>query len=511
MSTKPPIFVLGVPRSGTTLLRLMLDSHPAIACGPETPWLCGHQPRSVMELWRLMTEESQGYCASFGMPREIVTESARAFVSRLMDAYASGRGKIRWAEKTPDNALHVDFLLELYPDARFIYIVRDGLDVAASTSRAQESSKGVSDWHKRKIVLTQRAVTINNPLTAVLRWKHWNRLVERSLGGREHLRISYERLVKETEATLRQVCEFVNEPYDAAMLRYGGVQHDMPAWEWGSADVRSRPTVTDESLGRGQRIFSEPELEVLAPLVKKDPEAEHWPRPAAAIGSIEDLTQERFRLLVRWFNHFGQPLGLRTYIRCSKMWECPWLWLNAVGKLKHEGLRVVDVGSNLSPLPWVLSLLGAKVVLVERNDAHVPHWKALREKLRVDVEWVIADDGPLPLPDDSADLVTSLSGLDQSGDRPAMAGEIARLLRPGGMLAFSFGLSEPRMGMDSPPDVPPLMTLGRFEKQIWMHPAFGNTEHPAWNREQMRRFLGWQIQSAEKRNSVVGAAVMIRH
>jgi protein-tyrosine sulfotransferase len=508
VSTRPPIFVLGVPRSGTTLLRVMLDSHPAIACGPETPWLCGHQPRSVMELCRLMTDESQGYCASFGMPRQVVTDSAQEFVSRLMDSYARGRGKSRWAEKTPDNALHVDFLLELYPGARFIYIVRDGLDVAASTSCPEETNKGISDWHKRKIVLTERAVTNNNPFTALLRWAHWNRLVERSLSGREHLRISYERLVSEPEATLREVCEHIGEPFDGAMLGYANVGHDMPAWEWGSADVRARPTVTGESLGRAQRILSPAELEILAPIAGRD--REQPPRPAAAIGSVDDLTQDRYRLLLRWLNHFGQPLGLRTHIRSAKVWESPWLWFNAAGLMKHQDLRVVDIASDRSPVPWVLALLGARVVLVERDDANVAHWRALRERLRVDVEWIVGADDPLALADGSADLVLSTGGLDACRDRRAMLGDVARVLRPGGVLAFSFDLCEPKMDMALPPGSPPPMTLGHFEKVMWMHPAFGNSAAPEWNRADLRRFRAWRSKSAEERNSAVGAAVMIR-
>ena len=107
VSHAPPIFILGVPRSGTTLLRTILDAHPAIASGPETPWLGGHQPRSLMSLWSALREEPWGYCKSFNMGREVPTEAARAFLTVMMERYARAKGKKRWAEKTPDNALHV--------------------------------------------------------------------------------------------------------------------------------------------------------------------------------------------------------------------------------------------------------------------------------------------------------------------------------------------------------------------------------------------------------------------
>jgi protein-tyrosine sulfotransferase len=510
MKAKPPIFVLGVPRSGTTLLRTMLDSHPSIACGPETPWLCGHQPRSVMELCRLMTDEAQGYCASFGMPRDVVMDAAREFVSRVMGEYAHSRGKKRWAEKTPDNALHVDFLLELFPEARFIHIVRDGLDVVASTCRTEERA-GISDWHKRKLVLTPRAITTNTPLAAMLRWRHWNRLVERFLAGREHLRVSYERLVTETEPTLRQIAEFCGERYDSAMLDYGRATHDMPAWEWGSADVRARPTVTKESLGRAQRVLSEAELEILRPLAAGQTVAAG---PAAAAASVDELTQERFRVLIRWFNQFAQPLGLRTHVRCAGMWQLPWLWLRALGGLKHDGLRVIDVGSGLSPLPWLLAMLGATVKLVERDDANFEHYAEVRDKLRVHVEWSAWDGKALPCADGWADAAVGLSALEHAGEKPAerasAMAELARVLRPGGVLALGFDLCEPKMEMTMPEGRRGALTLGQFEKQVWMHPGFGNTESPEWNRTDLRQFLAWHRKSGEDRNYVVGAAVMIR-
>lgn len=510
MSSKPPIFVLGVPRSGTTLLRLMLDSHPAIACGPETPWLCGHQARSIMALCDLLADEPQGYCASFNMPRDVVTGAARDLVSRLMEEYARARGKSRWAEKTPDNALHVDFLATLFPEAKFIHLARDGVDTSASTSLIAKHRKGISTWHENKLSFGEGAITNNNPFTAMLRWSHWTRLIERSLRGREHLRISYERLITETEPTLRQICDFIGEPFDPAMMRFGDARHDLPAWEWGTADVQLRPTVTSDSIGRGRRAFTPTQLEILSPLVGSPSHSTPPLTAAAAIGSVADLREERFLVLMRWFNHFAQPLGLRTFIRWSKVWEYPWLWFNAISRLRHDGLRVVDLGSELSPMPWILALLGARVTIVEATEALIPHWEKLREHLRVDIDWLITDSERIPLADGQVDLITSLSVLEHQPDKAAAMAEISRVLRPGGALALSFDICEPQMGMTYPEWGGRPMTLGQFEKQIWLHEAFGNRERPEWNRADMRQFLNWHRKSAEHHNYVAGAAVMIR-
>src|SRR5262249_42877086 len=98
-----PIFILALPRSGSTLLRTLLDSHPSIACGPETPWLGAHQPSSVMALHQFLTESPFGYCRNFGVAPDVVTDACHQFVTSLLEGYARSKGKQRWAEKTPDN------------------------------------------------------------------------------------------------------------------------------------------------------------------------------------------------------------------------------------------------------------------------------------------------------------------------------------------------------------------------------------------------------------------------
>jgi protein-tyrosine sulfotransferase len=506
-----PIFILGVPRSGTTLLRTMLDSHPAIACGPETPWLGAHQPRSIMAVWRFMREDPKGYCNSFQMPPDLVTAATRTFVETLMSEYTRARHKRRWAEKTPDNALHIPFLLELFPDARFIHLTRGGLDVAASTSLIPDHRRGISTWHEEKLHLGGGAVTANNPFTALLRWRRWTHHIEHALRGREHLRLSYEQLATEPETALRKVTAFIGEDYSPAMLDYARQPHHLPDWEWGAADIRHRPTVTSESIGRARRQLTPVELDILVPLA--EPAARARPRPAAALGSLRDLGDDRFKTLMRWLNYFARPLGLRFFIRWSKVWEYPWLWFNALAPLDHRELRVIDLGSEVSPMPWVLALLGARVTLVETTERHIPIWERLRDALGVDVEWQITPTEHIPAADASADVITSFSVLEHQPDKHAALNEAARVLKPGGILALSFDLCEPDQGMAYPETYGRALTIREFERDIWMHPEFGNAlpSIPAnLNRDDIAPFLRWHRQSAEQHNYIVGAAVMIR-
>jgi protein-tyrosine sulfotransferase len=503
----PPIFIFGVPRSGTTLLRTLLDSHPAIACGPETPWLGGHQPRSVHDLVKFLAEDKHGYCASYGQPREAVVAAARRFVSDLMESYARAKGKRRWAEKTPDNVLYVDFLLELFPEAKVLWLVRGTLDVAASTSIIDEHRKGVSAFHEQKISFGPGLSAVpNTPFAAVLRSRHWNKLLGRALKGREHLKLSYESLVAEPRSVMDQVCRFVGEPFEESMLRYGEQGHDLPEWEWGSADIRTHTGITTARTGRAVRDLPAVDLELLKPLARPAPER---PAPRAALATVGELDSEPFRRLMEWFNAMAGTWKLRTFTDWSKVWEYPWLWQNGLSRLKLDGARVFDLGSELSPMPWILALLGARVTLVETDKRFVPAWRKLRDGLRVRVDWAIVTDERIPAKDASADLVTSLSVLEHQPDKAGAIAEIARVLRPGGCLALSCDICEPSLGMSHPEWNGAALTLEQFAS-VWQAPGFGNTSPPDLDRSQIPSFLEWHRRSAPHHNYVVGAAVMLR-
>lgn len=392
---RPPIFILGVPRSGTTLLRTILDGHSAIAAGPETPWLSGHQPRSLMGLWSALRDEPWGYCKSFNMPADVATDAARAFMAVLMDRYCLARGKTRWAEKTPDNALYVPFLLNLFPDARFVHLVRDGLDTAMSTSVVAPHRKGISVFLEKNLGFGPGVPPVDNtPFAAVLRWNHWNDLIRQSLTGRKHLAMSYERLVTEPTATVQELMEFVNEPFEPAMLDYAKARHDFPAWEWGSADVKSRGAIGSESVGRGKRELDPIQLGHLAPIVQRGPIANTFAGARANLVPSSDV-------LASWIQDFARPMGLEVPDPGTHA-AIAWLWHNGLPGIGKMRLRVI--GSSAHPLPWILALLGARV-----SFAGAPADEKLRRlaaSLKVDVTWQ----------DAAADAVLALSGLE--GDDP---------------------------------------------------------------------------------------------
>lgn len=409
-----PIFVFGVPRSGTTLLRTMLDSHSRIACGPETPWLGGHQPRSVMEVWKFLREHPQGYCASYGMPRELATKATRDFVAMLMEAYAAKRGKARWGEKTPDNALHIPFLLELFPDAKVVWLVRDGLDVAISTSGVPAEKRGMAPGGGAMLSLGPGVPQVaNSPAAALLRWRHWNRLIGESLASHPHTVLKYEDLVRGPERAMRGVMEFVGDEFEPRMLEYSKIEHDHPAWEWGASDVRARPSVTGDRIGRAGRELKSTELDVLATLIGSG-------------RSFPDLAADdpRVHALAEALGGMGRlasaPAGWVA-------WDAAWLWLAGLGSTAREAMRIVYEGDDRGPLPWALAMTGASVSIASPAGKDAVQLARIRDAMRVPVRW----DRPIK-PVDAA--VVWRSARTPTEDAP----RVTALVKPGGMVAASW-------------------------------------------------------------------------
>lgn len=215
-----PIFIIGCERSGTTLLRAMLNAHPNIAIPYEahqfskifsTPqpwdgaWSSDQVAGPVMEFLR------QPKPAQWGLTKEVVLEelgtSATFRVSDILRgiyrAYARQHGKARWGDKTPSNTFELPFLIREFPDAQFIHIVRDGRDVYLSWLKV--------DWAHYDVT------------SAAKRWKPWVQAADRpgkSLGPEQYFRLRYEDLVPDPRGQLQRVCRFLNEPFDERMLRY---------------------------------------------------------------------------------------------------------------------------------------------------------------------------------------------------------------------------------------------------------------------------------------------------
>lgn len=250
-SNPQPIIILGVPRSGTTLLRVVLGSHARIHAAPETHWIVGGWlSTSVRELYELLVDDRSGVVRTLeGVQEEDVFSASRRLVGELLEKYRSRREKPRLLLKTPDDLGHLDFLLRLFPDSPYIHICRDGRDVVCST---------LAKWN-----IEMPEYGKFNLHNTMQRWCDWEQRVRSAIesgGIRRAISLTYETLVSEPEQQIRRVCDFLAEPYEPAMLDYAAQEHDMPRYEVGSRDVRSRPRIDASSVGRWKGELSRREM-----------------------------------------------------------------------------------------------------------------------------------------------------------------------------------------------------------------------------------------------------------
>lgn len=199
-----PIFIVGCHRSGTTLLRLILDSHPNISCGPETRFLTEFADR-------ITGERHWQHFEHYGFPREYWLHQVAAMFDRFQSDYAARRGKARWADKTPRYALSVGLIAEMFPDCQIVHLIRDGRDVVAS----HRTSWGYVSGMK-----------------ATAKWPYYIRVAReagRQLPPERYHELRYEDLVLDTKGTVGRLLEFLGEPWDDAVLRHDEQEHDVQA------------------------------------------------------------------------------------------------------------------------------------------------------------------------------------------------------------------------------------------------------------------------------------------
>ena len=230
----------------------------------------------------------------------------------------------------------------------------------------------------------------------------------------------------------------------------------------------------------------------------------------AKLAAVSELESPTFRHWMETINGFAAAHDLRTFTNWSKVWEYPWLWRQVLGQIDWQDQRLVDLGSEISPMPWFLATLGARVTLIETDPQWVPRWEALRARLGVDVDWHLVDSERLPLADAEVDVLTSFSVIEHQPDKGRAMDEVARVLKPGGRLAISFDICEPDQGMTFPAWNGRALTLREFEEFVWHHPAFDAGPPPDWNVADMPDFRRWNLQSAPHHNYVVGAAALTR-
>lgn len=209
MSEAAPFFIVGVPRSGTTLLRQMLRGHPRLAVPPESHFvpsaLRAGSGAAALELilndfrfarWQVDADEVRRRAATSDMTPASVVRAA-------FETYAQAQGRPRWGDKTPAYVVHMPLLAQAFPGARFVHIIRDGREVAASWREAW--------WGPDDVLMTAH---------------QWRRMIRRaeSEAGRlpegSLIEVRYASLVAQPREELARIIEFLGESMTDDVLDY---------------------------------------------------------------------------------------------------------------------------------------------------------------------------------------------------------------------------------------------------------------------------------------------------
>jgi hypothetical protein len=224
----PYLFIVGCPRSGTTLLRRMVDAHPKIAITRETHWIPEMigQVRGIDLAGRVTPElparlAAHPKFATLGIDRTELERLARGrpsyptLVEALFDRYGATRGKLIVGDKTPGYVREIELLHDLFPRTRFVHLVRDGRDVCLSAL----------EWERKAEQFRRRFPTWEDaPVATAALWWRWHVLEGRASGTRLapelYVELRYEALVADPESECRRLCDFLGVAFDPAMLRF---------------------------------------------------------------------------------------------------------------------------------------------------------------------------------------------------------------------------------------------------------------------------------------------------
>ncbi len=226
-----PIFIVGAPRSGTTLLAVLLDRHSQIAIPPETQFFADFLPSLLPSSAVSSREEkielalSSPRIQDIGLAREQLlnvfsglSNTWPCLLQAILALYAFGQNKNRVGEKSPKHVAHVPEILEVFPDAKIICLVRDGRDVVRSLEKVPWAEP---DNSRRFSIFC-------------MEWVDYAGLAlqyQRQYTKEQFLLVKYENILLSPTVELEKICQFIGEEFEDGQLQITSESNVVPEWE----------------------------------------------------------------------------------------------------------------------------------------------------------------------------------------------------------------------------------------------------------------------------------------
>lgn len=269
-----PVFILGAPRSGTTLLRLMLNAHSRIGIPEEIHFFRSTMFGNQIDKWSeeiFLTEANLSEMKS--MLSFMAHDTGMSYLAEVGSCAASGsfllrdlyeeitcrflgtEGKTRWGEKTPENILYSDILQNMFPTAKFILMKRD----------------------PRAVIVSMNKVFFypSDTATNLLNYMHYNdngyKRVETCIPPENRFEITYEELVANPRPAMQKICSFIEEDFEYGMLDfYRNAGAFMSSSASSTYNVNARGPVTSSSTNSWRNQLSESDLFLISSVLRLD-------------------------------------------------------------------------------------------------------------------------------------------------------------------------------------------------------------------------------------------------
>ena len=222
MLNSPLIFIGGYPRSGTTLMRAILDVHPSVSCGPETKII--HPLLRIIRNYK--KEPHLGNFSSLGYENKSLDSATSLFIYHILENHI--RNAERLCAKDPDILYYMEYLHQLFPKAKFVYMVRDARAVAYSMVNKVEKVK-----------------TFAKMIAYIKTWNSLNTdffFQCDNVGEKACMVVRYEDLILKTNETLRNVTQFLGVSWTDDFMRHNefvGNKIAVSKSEWSSDQIKN--------------------------------------------------------------------------------------------------------------------------------------------------------------------------------------------------------------------------------------------------------------------------------
>jgi protein-tyrosine sulfotransferase len=240
-----PTFIMSDVRSGSTLLRYCLDSHPSICCPSEIR--LGMVSQVLLQMADLLRPTDTASVLDSAAIRDEEYALVRSTLDAYMADYCRRRGKTTWCDKSPTNADYMAWLLSVFPDGRFICLYRGALDVV----RSMIGLYGPKPSHLSAFLEKNGGDSVAAHL------ERWCRTTERLLAFEQAypgqtIRMTYERLVARPQLELARVTSFLGlEAVPDLAIRAFSTSHDFGP---GDPQIRMTTSIRTDRVGRGASL-----------------------------------------------------------------------------------------------------------------------------------------------------------------------------------------------------------------------------------------------------------------